>query len=715
MRFTTMLGAALKVAAAAALGVAALGQAGPAAAQVLPGGTWGVAQAVNLTALVPAGSQLSNGRIQDVSCPSTGNCAAIGDYIYTTSGVTSEYPFVLSETDGTWGTPAALAGIPNSNNSSAIVSCAASGECAAGWTYPGASGYGDAYLIDESGGVWGRAQPVTIGTVGTSLEHVSCAAAGDCTAVGSYVDSAGGLGIGLPFVMDSSGGTWDAPQEVPGFAGLSSPSPFNGDLTSVSCTSAGNSVAGGSYYVSFTNGQTNGQPFLATETNGSWGQPQNLGGLATLNPNDSATLQSVSCGGPGDCAAMGEYENVASGGGVIDNTWVADESGGSWGQAQELSAPAASNETRGGALSCPTQGFCVIAGYYIATSVGADEAFTATYTGGTWTVQDVPGLAPPQPQSNATAVSCAAPGYCTVVGEGALAGSGQYQVFLADDVNGTWANAEGVPGIPVSTSGNEGISCTAPGYCTAFGQANAGTTPFTASEATASAVTLTASPPTVTYGKEQAETLTTTVTSPAGGTPTGTVTVSSGSATVCSITVANGTGSCTLAATALPVGTDQLTATYNGDANYAATSSTATITVAKPPVTVTYSGTIRLYKMGYCLDDRNNSSSNGAVVQVWRCNGLANQRWQVMSDGTIRHNGLCLDAAGYGTANGTKVQLWACTGNTNQKWDTKNYRIHYDNPAAVNKVLDDTGFGGNGTRQQIWTNNGTINQLWETY
>ena len=68
---------------------------------------------------------------------------------------------------------------------------------------------------------------------------------------------------------------------------------------------------------------------------------------------------------------------------------------------------------------------------------------------------------------------------------------------------------------------------------------------------------------------------------------------------------------------------------------------------------VTYSGTIRLSKMGYCLDDRNNSSSNGAVVQVWRCNGLANQRWQVMSDGTIRHNGLCLDAAGYGTANGT--------------------------------------------------------------
>jgi hypothetical protein len=86
-----------------------------------------------------------------------------------------------------------------------------------------------------------------------------------------------------------------------------------------------------------------------------------------------------------------------------------------------------------------------------------------------------------------------------------------------------------------------------------------------------------------------------------------------------------------------------------------------------------------------------------------------------MSDGTIRHNGLCLDASGYGTTNGTKVQLWACTGNGNQKWDTKTFRIHYDNPAATGKVLDDTGYGGNGTRQQIWTNNGTANQLWETH
>ena len=116
--------------------------------------------------------------------------------------------------------------------------------------------------------------------------------------------------------------------------------------------------------------------------------------------------------------------------------------------------------------------------------------------------------------------------------------------------------------------------------------------------------------------------------------------------------------------------------------------------------------------MGYCLDDRNNSSVNGAVVQVWRCTGGRNQVWQVMSDGIIRHNGLCLDAAGGGTTNGTKVDLWACgTGKSNQQWNTGNWRV--TNPSS-GKVLNDAGYGGNGTQQVLWSNTGTINEIWAT-
>jgi hypothetical protein len=58
---------------------------------------------------------------------------------------------------------------------------------------------------------------------------------------------------------------------------------------------------------------------------------------------------------------------------------------------------------------------------------------------------------------------------------------------------------------------------------------------------------------------------------------------------------------------------------------------------------------------------------------------------------------------------------WHCTGGPNQKWDTRGFRVHYGNPNAFNKVLDDPAFDGNGTRQELYDNNGGVNQLWATF
>jgi glucose/arabinose dehydrogenase len=59
-----------------------------------------------------------------------------------------------------------------------------------------------------------------------------------------------------------------------------------------------------------------------------------------------------------------------------------------------------------------------------------------------------------------------------------------------------------------------------------------------------------------------------------------------------------------------------------------------------------------------------------AVVQIYTCNGGANQQWRVQSDGTIvgAQSGLCLDVTGAGKANSTRVGLWTCNGQSNQKW-----------------------------------------------
>jgi arabinan endo-1,5-alpha-L-arabinosidase len=71
-----------------------------------------------------------------------------------------------------------------------------------------------------------------------------------------------------------------------------------------------------------------------------------------------------------------------------------------------------------------------------------------------------------------------------------------------------------------------------------------------------------------------------------------------------------------------------------------------------------------------CLDVPNHAKTAGTRVQIYDCNGGANQQWNLNSDGTVvgRESGLCLDVFGAGTANSTAVDIWTCNGGSNQKW-----------------------------------------------
>jgi endo-1,4-beta-xylanase len=69
-----------------------------------------------------------------------------------------------------------------------------------------------------------------------------------------------------------------------------------------------------------------------------------------------------------------------------------------------------------------------------------------------------------------------------------------------------------------------------------------------------------------------------------------------------------------------------------------------------------------------CLDAYDNQTSNGTKVETWPCNGGSNQQWSVNSDGTITRGGACLDVTGASTANGALAELWTCNGQSNQKW-----------------------------------------------
>ena len=112
-----------------------------------------------------------------------------------------------------------------------------------------------------------------------------------------------------------------------------------------------------------------------------------------------------------------------------------------------------------------------------------------------------------------------------------------------------------------------------------------GDTDFRASTSAASPLTVTGAATTTSlalsasatpYGDEQAEQVLVTVSSPSG-TPVGTVAVTAGATTVCTITLASGSGTCELPASALSAGLYQVTASYAGGGNFAASASGTSI------------------------------------------------------------------------------------------------------------------------------------------
>ena len=92
------------------------------------------------------------------------------------------------------------------------------------------------------------------------------------------------------------GGTWGTAREVPGTAALNH---FYAQVNSLSCASAGNCSAGGSY----TDSSLYSQAFVASEVNGTWHTAREVPGTAALNQGGQAAVNSVSCASAGNCAS----------------------------------------------------------------------------------------------------------------------------------------------------------------------------------------------------------------------------------------------------------------------------------------------------------------------------------------------------------------------------------------------------------------------------
>ena len=450
--------------------VCALVALGASSAAATPTPSWGN----GVEAVLPANDLVNGGAfIESISCPSAGNCSAVGSYD-DSSGLGQGV--LLTETGGQWadgvqtvlpanavttyspGTPGAYL---------RFVSCASAGNCTAIGTYDDSSGNQQGVLLTETDGSWSAGVEAVLPPDAATSQFVqwgglSCASAGNCAAVGLYSPVGHPFGGGL--MLTETNGSWSA-----GVAAVSPAPDSNAELNSVSCGSAGNCVAVGTY----DDSSNVAQALVLTETAGNWA-PGVEAALPVDSTNQGAELDSVSCASAGNCTAVGLYDasSVAVG---SESEWsgkglLLTETGGSWATGVEAALPAdadgpnAVNRLYPPTVSCSSPGNCSVAGSYYDNNLGV-QGVLLTETGGSWTtgVEAMPtNVANAGSAGFLNSISCASPGNC-----GALVAGEHLLTETAD----SWSTGVDPP-LPANGVGGllYSVSCDPAGDCSAVGE-----------------------------------------------------------------------------------------------------------------------------------------------------------------------------------------------------------------------------------------------------
>jgi hypothetical protein len=383
-------------------------------------GTWGNAKDV------PGAGTLNGGGIasvDSVSCATAGNCGAIG---------AARQPFLVSRANGTWGNAIDVPGLNALTKHWAVgfrlVSCASAGNCAATGGYLTDSLRIQPFVVSETNGTWGNAIKVPgLRTLNpgedAAISSVSCPTAGNCAAGGAYHD---GLGHLQAFVVSQVNATWRKAIEVPGSGSLNAGG--SASVRSVSCPSAGNCVAGGNYHDSAGHAHA----FVVRKVNGIWRRAFKVPGSDTLSQGGFASVDSVSCATVGNCVVAGFYYDRA----LRAQVFVASQTNGTWSKAIPVSVnPLIRGTGRSNALvSCATAGNCAV-GLTFTDDIRQQQVFVASETDGDWgAANEIPGLATLNAGRNAsiTSVSCGSAGNCAAVGTYTDA-AGHTQAFVVSE------------------------------------------------------------------------------------------------------------------------------------------------------------------------------------------------------------------------------------------------------------------------------------------
>jgi hypothetical protein len=409
--------------------------------------------------------------LSSVSCASAGNCSVVGDY---TDRSGHQQGVLLTQRSGRWARGVEVMLPANAATNAAVtfssVSCASAGYCSAVGFYFDRSGAQQGLLLAEHSGRWARGVEATLpanavsGNPNVSINSVSCASAGDCSAVGVYADGLDRFG-GL--LLTERSGRWARGIEARLPTGASSsPSPA---LSAVSCATASNCSAVGSYL----DDASDQHGLLLTQHSGRWSRGVEASVPANAGPNPDVSFNSVSCGAAGSCSAVGSYLDRSA----KQRALVVAERSGRWAKGVQPTLPgsAGANLSLINSVSCASRGGCSAVGQY-ANGSGQLGGLLLTESSGRWAKgirAGLPANAGSSPNADLISVSCASAGNCTAIG-GYLDSASTVDGMLLTEHSGGWSRGTEAR-VPAGGTAVQYylpfdvISCASTGGCSAVG------------------------------------------------------------------------------------------------------------------------------------------------------------------------------------------------------------------------------------------------------
>ncbi|MCT2584533.1 NPCBM/NEW2 domain-containing protein [Actinophytocola gossypii] len=129
---------------------------------------------------------------------------------------------------------------------------------------------------------------------------------------------------------------------------------------------------------------------------------------------------------------------------------------------------------------------------------------------------------------------------------------------------------------------------------------------------------------------------------------------------------------------------------------------------------------LRNVRSGLCLDVTASSTTPGANIEQWTCNGGANQRFRLSENAnsikfSAVHSGLCVGVAGSVPTDGGNVIQWTCGPSVSQNWHAVTvgqggYQLRNANSGKCLEVHQASTTAGANVQQ--WTCAGRLHQFW---